>query len=243
MLAAAILFGEEFNIKRIKFSHGGLFLLLGTAIVVLLFGRQDFANVSALKVDKLPTNDLNFWGYAVPICIGFLVGPWLDLQQWQRAIQMRRERISIRWAYVFGSLQFFSLLLFHGGLTLWAKESGGAEFIRKGLADYTYAQDMLMRLFYELSSAQPWIFVAYCVFVCICILTTLDSGYIALRWYLQSHAKASNHPIFSLVPNRLITSPIRSGYIPIHSILFSGPIKRVKHSLTSMILPKTGKSG
>jgi acyl-CoA thioesterase FadM len=208
VLAAAILFGEEFNIKRIKFSHGVLFLLLGGAVAVLIFGRQDFSNVSALRVDKLPTNDLNFWGYAVPICIGFLVGPWLDLQQWQRAIQMHRERISIRWAYVFGSLQFFALLLFHGGLTLWAKESGGAEFIREGLAGYTYAQDMLMRFFYDLSATQTWVFVAYCVFVCICILTTLDSGYIALRWYLQAHAKTSNHPIFSLVPNRLITSPI-----------------------------------
>jgi acyl-CoA thioesterase FadM len=208
VLAAAILFGEEFNIKRIKFSHGALFLVLAGALAVLLLGRQDFTNFSALRVDKLPTNDLNFWGYAIPICIGFLVGPWLDLQQWQRAIQMRRERISIRWAYVFGSLQFFALLLFHGGLTLWAKETGSAEFIREGLAGYTYAQDMLMRFFFELSSTQPWIFAAYCVFVCICILTTLDSGYIALRWFLQSQASSSNHPIFSLVPNRLVTSPI-----------------------------------
>ncbi len=208
VLAAAILFGEEFNIKRIKFSHGVLFLLVLAAMLVLIFGRQDFSNVSALRVDKLPTNDLNFWGYAIPICIGFLVGPWLDLQQWQRAIQMHRERIPIRWAYVFGSLQFFALLLFHGGLTLWAKEAGAGEHIREGLAGYTYAQDMLMRFFYQQAGTQIWIFVAYCVFVCVCILTTLDSGYIALRWFLQSHAKSSNHPIFSLVPNRLITSPI-----------------------------------
>jgi acyl-CoA thioesterase FadM len=208
VLAAAILFGEEFNIKRIKFSHGALFILAAAAMTILLFGRQDFSDVSVFKVSQLPTDDLNYWGYAVPICIGFLVGPWLDLQQWQRAIQMHRERISIRWAYVWGSLQFFALLLFHGGLTLWALEAGGAEYIRQGLAGYTYAQDMLMRFFYGQSDTQTWIFVAYCLFVCICILTTLDSGYIALRWFLQSHAKSSNHPIFSLVPNRLITSPI-----------------------------------
>lgn len=208
VLAAAILFGEEFNIKRIKFSHGALFLLLVAAIGVLFFGRPDYTNVSALKVDKLPTNDLNFWGYLIPICIGFLVGPWLDLQQWQRAIQMRRERVSIRWAYVLGSLQFLALLLFHGGLTLWAQESGAAGYIREGLAGHTYAQDMLMRFFYELSSTQPWVFVAYCVFLCVCILTTLDSGYIALHWYLQSNAASSNHPFFALVPTRLITSPI-----------------------------------
>ncbi|MCU0770264.1 MAG: acyl-CoA thioesterase [Verrucomicrobia bacterium] len=208
VLAAAILFGEEFNIQRIKFSHGTLMLLALAAIGVLLFGRADLADVSGLRPDKLPTNDLNYWGYAVPICIGFLVGPWLDLQQWQRAIQMQRERISIRWAYVAGSLQFFALLLFHGALTLWARESGAAGHFREGLAGYTYAHDMLVRFFDEQASAQPWVFAAYCVFLCVCILTTLDSGYIAFRWFLQSHAKTSQHPIFSLVPGWLVTSPI-----------------------------------
>jgi hypothetical protein len=208
VLAAAVLFGEEFNIKRIKFSHGALFLLALAAMAVLSFGRAQPGALPVLTVEPLPTNDINYWGYAVPICIGFLVGPWLDLQQWQRAIQMHREQVSIRWAYVAGSLQFFALLLFHGGLTLWALQTGGAQHIREGLAGYTYAQDMLVRFFHAGSGAQPLVFTAYCVFLCVCILTTLDSGYIALRWYFQSQARSSNHPIFSLVPHRLITSPI-----------------------------------
>jgi acyl-CoA thioesterase FadM len=208
VLAAAVLFGEEFNIKRIKFSHGALFLLAAVAIAILLFGRPANGGIAGLVVDELPTNDWNYWGYAVPICIGFLVGPWLDLQQWQRAIQMHREQISIRWAYVFGSLQFLALLLFHGGLTLWAKAAGGAEYIREGLTGYTYAQEMIVRFFHANASAHPWVFTAYCTFLCVCILTTLDSGYIALRWHLQTQARSSNHPIFSLVPHRLITSPI-----------------------------------
>ncbi len=208
VLAAAILFGEEFNIKRIKLSHGVLFLIMAAAIGVLIFGRDDFTNVSSLRLERLPVNDLSYWGYAVPICIGFLVGPWLDLQQWQRAIQMRREQVPIGWAYACGSLQFFALLLFHGGLTLWAMGLGASKFIRVGLAHYTNGHDMLMRFFYENAEARPWVFGAYIVFVCICILTTLDSGYIALRWFLQSNVKASNHPIFSLVPNALFTSPI-----------------------------------
>jgi acyl-CoA thioesterase FadM len=208
VLAAAILFGEEFDIKRIKFSHGVLALILAVAVLILFFGRRDFANTSAFAVERLPTDDLNYWGYAIPIIVGFLVGPWLDLQQWQRAIQMRRERISIRWAYVVGSFLFFALLLFHGGLTLWAKGAGAAKFIREGITGYTYAQDILMRFFYENAGTDLWMFVAYCVFVCVCILTTLDSGYIAVGWFLHSNVKTSNHPIFSLIPNRLVTSPI-----------------------------------
>lgn len=208
ILAAAILFGEEFNIKRIKFSHGALFLLIAAAVATILLSLGSFPSISSASLPKLPVGDWNFWGYAVPICIGFLVGPWMDLQQWQRAIQMHRERVSIGWSYVFGSLQFFALLLFHGGLTLWAQDRGASALIREGIASYTYAQDMLMRFFYAAIDAHPYVFVAYCVFVCVCILTTLDSGYIALRWFLQSNVNTSSHAIFALVPNRLVTSPI-----------------------------------
>ena len=209
VLAAAVLFGEEFNIKRIKFSHGVLFLLLAAAMAVLVIGGPSLPNISDKPpLAKLPVNDWDFWGYAVPICIGFLVGPWLDLQQWQRAIQMHRERVSISWGYVFGSVEFLALLLFHGGLTLWAETKGASELIRHGIAGYTYGQDMLMRFFFDNIVGHPVVFIAYCVFVCVCILTTLDSGYIAFRWFLQSNVNTSNAAIFSLIPTRLVTSPI-----------------------------------
>jgi acyl-CoA thioesterase FadM len=208
VLAAAVLFGEEFNIKRIKFSHGALALVAAAAIVTILLSLGKFAPVSQAQLPKLPVGNWDFWGYVVPICIGFLVGPWMDLQQWQRAIQMHRERVSVAWGYVFGSVEFFALLLFHGGLALWAQGLGASTFIRHGLANYTYGQDMLMRFFYENIAAHPVVFVAYCVFVVVCILTTLDSGYIAFRWFLQSNVNTSNHAIFALIPNRLVTSPI-----------------------------------
>ena len=208
VLAAAVLFGEEFNIKRIKYSHGVLFLVLAAAVAVLVLGAPGLPVTSEKTQPTLPVTGWDFWGYVVPIIIGFLVGPWLDLQQWQRAIQMHRERVSVAWGYVFGSVQFLALLLFHGGLTLWAQGRGASEFIRQGLAGYTYGQDMLMRYFFENAAAHPVVFVAYCVFVCVCILTTLDSGYIALRWFLQSNVNTSNAAIFSLIPTRLVTSPI-----------------------------------
>ena len=36
ILAAAILFGEEFDIKRIKYSHGVMFLILAAAVTILI---------------------------------------------------------------------------------------------------------------------------------------------------------------------------------------------------------------
>ena len=204
VLSAGILFGEEFDIKRIKFSHGVLFLILSAAVVVLI-AHAAGKGTGPLAFPKLPTNDWNYWGYAVPIIIGFLVGPWLDLQQWQRAIQMHRERVSIAAGYTIGSLLFLGLILFHGLMALWALNWGAAEFIRDGITGHNYGQEILTKV---LSAASPWTFAAYAVFVCICVLTTLDSGYIALKWFLTSNASASNHPIFSLVPSRLLTSPI-----------------------------------
>jgi acyl-CoA thioesterase FadM len=204
ILSAAILFGEEFDIKRIKFSHGALFLLLAPAMVILSVYTFE-KGTGPLAFPKLPTNDWNYWGYAVPIIIGFLVGPWLDLQQWQRAIQMHRERVSIAAGYIIGSALFLGLILWHGLTTLWALNWGAAEFIRLGITGHNYGQEVLTMVF---SEGTRWTFAAYAIFIGVCILTTLDSGYIALKWFLQSNASTSNHPIFSLVPPKLLTSPI-----------------------------------
>jgi len=209
VLAAGILFGEEFNIRRIKWSHGVIFLILAAAIIVLLSAPERI-NVGhpAIKVEPFPTDDWNYWGYLIPIVIGFILGPWLDLQQWQRAIQMHRERVSVAAAYILGAAEFFLLLLFHGTLGLWALGAGGAQYLHAGLGGHVYGHDTVMRLLHANAAAHPWIFGAYCVFLCGCVLTTLDSGYIALRWFLKSNVRTSMNAIFALIPTSLVTSPI-----------------------------------
>lgn len=214
VLSAGILFGEEFNITRIKYSHAALFCIMVVAMGVVLVGVQiPLIPLEAPKgVDEI-TYDINFWGYWIPICIGFLLGPWLDLQQWQRAIQMHRENYSVAASYTVGGTMFFLMLIFHGGLALWAmRHAQNADaYVTLGRFDeMTYAQGMLTGLFYQHSGTLPWLFGAYVVFICICILTTLDSGYISLRWFLHQNARRSNSAILSLVPERLITSPIPS---------------------------------
>ena len=207
ILAASILFGEEFSIRRIKYSHAAFLalIILCAVIIVAELGSPYLRGIE--RPSLRPTHDWNFWGYVIPICIGFLVGPWLDLQQWQRAIQIRRENTSITASYAVGSLLFGAILLFHGILALWAMEGGATSYIKIGLAEYPYAESLLTRVF-STPPANPWLLGAYLTFLSACILTTLDSGYIALRWFLQSNASKSKHPIFSLIPERLVTSPI-----------------------------------
>lgn len=209
VLVAGILFGEEFNIRRIKYSHGVLFLILAGTIGVILshLGANYFSGLS-FPGRLANHNSLLTAGYAIPICIGFLLGPWLDLQQWQRAIQMHRENVSIAQSYLIGSMIFGSLLLFHGVLALWAFSSGAKDFIHFGISGYAYSQGIITSLFSSHIQYQPWVLGAYLTYLSICILTTLDSGYIALRWFLKSNVSRSNHPIFSLIPSWLLTSPI-----------------------------------
>ncbi len=52
--------------------------------------------------------------------------------------------------------------------------------------------------------------LAYFSFLSICVLTTLDSGYIALKWFLGGAVDKSQNMLVSLVPKQMIGSPIPS---------------------------------
>ena len=119
ILAAATLFGEEFDIRRIKFSHGVLGLIALAAIGILASRLPAIGSGQPIMTGANPFMGLNFWGYAIPICVGLTLGPWLDLQQWQRAIQIQREGKSPLLSYLIGGAIFFLLLLAHGSLALW----------------------------------------------------------------------------------------------------------------------------
>ncbi|MEM9399566.1 MAG: thioesterase family protein [Verrucomicrobiota bacterium] len=212
ILATASIFGEEFDITHIKYSHAVLLCILAVAVSFLI-SRVDFQIIGESEWFA-PAKHLfesKYWGYEIPICIGLLLGPWLDLQQWQRAIEIRRERSSILIAYLVGAALFFSLLLFHGVLTQWVKSIVTGETLATLVNENygrEYGQQLIAKFIFENEMLRSFAFPFYCTFISICILTTLDSGYIATRWFLSSNVKKSKHIIFSILPERLVTSPI-----------------------------------
>ena len=208
ILAAATLFGEEFDIRRIKFSHGVLGLIALVAMGIVYFQLPSLGTGQPMKTGTNPFLGMNFWGYAIPICVGLTLGPWLDLQQWQRAIQIQREGKSAAVSYLFGGSLFFLLLLAHGSLALWvAGQTGGAP-MRQGIDGLAYGEDGIVRFFWAAASAHPWAFGSYMVFLCVMTLTTLDSGYIALRWYLSKSGGAARPFPLTLLPEALLGSPL-----------------------------------
>ena len=85
---------------------------------------------------------------------------------------------------------------------------GAGQFVRTGLLDFSYGHQILTQFFHSQIEANPFLFGAYATFVCVCILSTLDSGYIALRWFFTSYVAKNQSLLFSLVPVKLLTSPI-----------------------------------
>ncbi len=208
LLAIAVLMGEHFTIDKLKYSHAVFFIILVVLAVYIWLDKpaaQTFTQMAAAGGQQ----DLNFWSYLIPVCVGFITGPWLDLQQWQRAIQIQKEKASIVGEYLVGSLLFFAILLFHGFLTLWVITQGADQFAHQGFDGIYYGQDIIVNLFlsnnYQQFTLVGW---AYFGFLLICILTTLDSGYVALRWYLQQKAKQQKNILYSVLSEKITNSPI-----------------------------------
>jgi acyl-CoA thioesterase FadM len=212
ILAAGCLLGEEFDIAKIKFSHAAMGALLVLCVGIILF------NLKPLVPEPFqwtsPFQDewrgARFFGYAVPLVIGLLVGPWLDLQHWQRAIQMHRENTSIRSGYLWGGSIFFLMLLFHGCLAMWVmKASGGQAPGTLSLLDnFNYAHDLVTKYFIRTFPDGSIMPTAYFAFLSICALTTLDSGYVALKWFLGKNVEKSDNMLISLIPKQILGSPI-----------------------------------
>ncbi|MEY3394985.1 MAG: hypothetical protein RL346_1221 [Verrucomicrobiota bacterium] len=224
VLAVGCLFGEEFGIRKIKAGHA----LLGALVLVCVMTVLSWLNPiqvgeGILGLGKAHRYDGDrFWGLAVPLVVGLLVGPWLDLQHWQRAIQIHREKTSIRLSYIFGGLIFFCLLMFHGYVAMWVMGIAGdsMQFTASKLDKLVYSHHLVVDYFTNIYQGGSWIPAAYFGFLVICVLTTLDSGYVSLKWFLEKNVERSENMLLSIIPKQIVSSPIPTfGLVAIVSLV------------------------
>ena len=221
VLAAGCLFGEEFGIQKIKFGHAALGLV-GLICIVIVLSMLDPSIIFSELSWKSPYDEKGLWkgptliGYAIPLVVGLLVGPWLDLQHWQRAIQIHREKASIRMSYLIGGFIFFLLLIFHGMLASWVMvhvADQGVGAISK-LDSFHYAHELIVENVGKLNEASGGLLpAAYFTFLAICVLTTLDSGYISLKWFLSANLAKSQNVLLAMLPKRVLESPIPTFFL------------------------------
>lgn len=218
ILGTAVMLGEQFDIPRIRISHSVIFVLLLLAMVGIVLGTNRWLSVHNLQwglaAGESPVLSLDFLGLFVPIVVGLIAGPWLDIQQWQRAIQIHREKGSVRASYLFGSVLFFGIIFFHGIMALVI--ANGALAINPEVVLSSEAAD---KLFHAKATILKVIAngdlglnnlfsASYFTFLVLCVLTTLDSGYVALRWYLKHLVSRSESIVLTLVPATFLASPM-----------------------------------
>lgn len=212
-LGIALWVGDEFNISGLKYIHGIYFLA-----IILLLGAIYFFRVmpeSASFRDPgfseglKPVGSFFFASYLIPIFIGLIAGPWMDIQQWQRAIQIHREGGSIFKCYIGGGIIFFGLIVLHGLLALWVKAQLGTAFSPPLSGDLIDGKAVITNYFINHSQGILALGIwCYLGFIALAIISTLDSAYLATKWYLSENIKTSQNILLNFLPKNLFTSPI-----------------------------------
>lgn len=146
--------------------------------------------------------DERFYGLVVPSLVGFLLGPWMDIQHWQRALEIRRSGGSVRVAYVTGAVLFLGLLTLNALLAA-----------RAGLGVPVVSSDGLPGAYAAVAQAigresVAGATAAFVVWTAIAAATTIDSFYNATRWLGTSVTARSNSPLLAFVPAGLVSSPV-----------------------------------
>lgn len=209
--------GEEFDIAKIKYSHAYFAIGIFASMAVLLYfvlpqvglgGNVTLEGVWPIYDAANFENFSYYMYYMIPVVVGFLLGPWLDLQQWQRAVQIRKEGLSILGSYVCGAIVFFFLLLFHGVLALAIVSGSAVDLIHPVRDGLFHAKDVVVNFFLLPDNELSFYFGFYMAFLSLCVLTTFDSAYLALRWFMEDLIGGSKNIVFAVLPQRLFTSPL-----------------------------------
>ncbi|MEO8376946.1 MAG: hypothetical protein ABI579_04680, partial [Candidatus Sumerlaeota bacterium] len=212
MVGASFLLGQQFDIRKIKWTHLTMTVVIATSVIALLHSLSSYVSANNLTESfGSPHNRVKSWsyvGYLIPMVVGLFVGPWLDLQQWQRAVQIHREQTSLRLSWFLGALIFFSILLFHGTLALHLVGSSSAEPLTAGVNGLFHAKDFISNFLFTGEHGVTTLFrVSYAAFIFLCIISTLDSGFVAFKWYQTELVRKSEHIIFTIIPEAIFRSP------------------------------------
>ncbi|WP_420392711.1 acyl-CoA thioesterase [Acuticoccus sp.] len=137
----------------------------------------------------------------IPTLVGFLLGPWLDVQQWQRAAAIRANGTSVGLAYGLGGALFLVLITVNAAFVI-DLPMGEAALATNwaGAADATPAFAAALR------DADALVIALATVWAVTAMFTTLDSAWAGVRWTMAS-VRAHGGAALSLLPRSLVETP------------------------------------
>ncbi|KQT57015.1 thioesterase [Methylobacterium sp. Leaf456] len=198
VLVAAIL-GHALSLRRLRWIHaGGLTVGVGAG----LLAWTGLAAAMPAGPTPLLVADERFFGLVAPTLVGFLLGPWTDLQHWQRVVEIRRGGGSVRLAYGVGAVLFLGLLTLNA-LIASAAGPAGAVTTADGLIGFQPAVAAAV-----LRTGLEGAGTAFALWAVIAALSTVDSAYAALRWSMGAVTARSQSVLLTFVPPSLVASPV-----------------------------------
>ena len=195
----AIAAGHSTSVHGLKVLHIGYLVAGLAAAAVVLVGLWRVTPAHPIVFARF---DGRFYGLVLPTVVGFLLGPWSDVQHWQRAIAIHKEGGSIRRAYAWGALLIVVLISINAviavttGPALTSTTADGLPSMQASVAGAVS------------KSGNGTLVSAYIVWAMVAVAATLDSFYFATRWLLQSATSSSNSPLLAFVPAGILTSPL-----------------------------------
>jgi YbgC/YbaW family acyl-CoA thioester hydrolase len=200
LLVAALgcIVGHANTLRRLRLLHIG-YLAAALAAIAVAGAAMPATAVPSVVLDTPATQSA--WTFLLPTLVGFALGPWGDLQQWQRAVEIRRTGSSAAIAYIGGGLIFLGLLVANAVL---ARSAGLHVLVGTDGAIGAQAS-LAARLGSE--GAGPAL-VAFAIWAVIAAISTIDSFYCATRWYLSTLLTNSLHPALAFVPAAAAASPL-----------------------------------
>lgn len=175
--------------------------------------------------------DARVYGLMLPALIGFLLGPWLDLQQWQRALRMRQENVSIARAYAAGGALFFGLIALNAAFATILPAGVATASRLDGTAEASSALARTLAAAGPAGHPAAWLFGAWAA---IAVASTVDSAYAATRWFLDATIRRSKNPVLALVPASLVQSPL---WMLLAALALSGAAFAAGAPLLALIAP------
>ncbi|SNY90744.1 Acyl-CoA thioesterase FadM [Cohaesibacter sp. ES.047] len=198
VLLAAMTLADRMSLAGLVRLHAGYLLVMVLAYILL----QSFMPWSGEMTSGLAVKDGVFWAYLPPVALGLLFGPWLDLQQWQRAAAMEERGLSLSKGYGLAGLVFFILLLANGALVL-----GIQPELARGLAPGVIGSDLGGLVAQSVHGlGDPVVIAALIVWCLVGLFATLDSSRLALNWLVERVAAEKLGPLAAFLPIGLIKS-------------------------------------
>ena len=191
--------GHVSSVRTIKRIH---FVYLGVGVCAALFTLASLRGTDGHAPISLASFGGRFYGLLAPMFVGLLLGPWMDIQQWQRATEIHREGGSIRLAYTAGAILFFALLSLNALLAV-ASGHAGVSIAADGIAD-TQPAVALAIVGAGLRNAA----IGYAIWAVIATISTIDSSYVATRWMMTTITASSKSPLLAFIPGKLLSSSL-----------------------------------